>query len=242
MSKIEVSWDDAFAGNFPESPAQQLFTDTVISVAAQAKAALPEMNGRVDKARDLVLGGLVTRNADGTFTVRSQTERGKTYIVADNTCECPDAQKGNSPCKHIAGTWIWRKARKAIEVQQTSSTVAPQSAQAPKAELPIPPQFVVELHGKQFVTFSGLLTLAHERGLASLKADFITVTAELALAHAIATFSDGRTFEESADATPTNVNAKIRPHFPRMALTRAKARVLRDALNISMVAVEELEA
>jgi hypothetical protein len=86
-----------------------------------------------------------------------------------------------------------------------------------------------------------LLTLAHERGLVSLKADFLSVTAELALAHAVATFADGRTFEESADATPANVNAKVRPHFPRMALTRSKARALRDALNISMVAVEELE-
>jgi hypothetical protein len=37
------------------------------------------------------------------------------------------------------------------------------------------------------------------------------------------------------------VNARIRPHFPRMSLTRAKARALRDALNISMVCVEELE-
>jgi hypothetical protein len=75
-------------------------------------------------------------------------------------------------------------------------------------------------------TFGGLLAIAHERGLVSLKADFITVTAELALAHAIATFTDGRTFEESADATPANVNSKIRPHFPRLALTRAKARAL----------------
>ena len=58
----------------------------------------------------------------------------------------------------------------------------------------------------------------------------------------VATFADGRTFEESADATPGNVNAKIRPHFPRMALTRSKARALRDALNINLVAVEELEA
>ena len=105
----------------------------------------------------------------------------------------------------------------------------------------IPPQFIVELHGKQFVMFSGLLILAHERGLVSLKADFLSVTAEIALAHAVATFADGRTFEESADATPGNVNAKIRPHFPRMALTHAKGRALRDALNISMVAVEELE-
>jgi len=40
------------------------------------------------------------------------------------------------------------------------------------------------------------------------------------------TTQDGRTFEESADATPANVNAKVRVHYPRMALTRAKARAL----------------
>jgi hypothetical protein len=87
-----------------------------------------------------------------------------------------------------------------------------------------------------------LLALAHARGLVHLAADFLSVTAELALAHAVATFQDGRTFEESADATPTNVNAKVRVHYPRMALTRAKARALRDALNIALVSVEELDS
>ena len=74
----------------------------------------------------------------------------------------------------------------------------------------------------------------------SLTADFITVTADLALAHAVATFQDGRVFAESGDATPDNVNKKVRPHFARMALTRAKARALRDALNIGMCSLEEL--
>ena len=84
------------------------------------------------------------------------------------------------------------------------------------------------------------LAMAHAQGLTSLTADFITVTADLALAHAVATFQDGRVFAESGDATPDNVNKKVRPHFARMALTRAKARALRDALNIGMCSLEEL--
>jgi hypothetical protein len=67
------------------------------------------------------------------------------------------------------------------------------------------------------------------------------VTPELALAEATATFADGRTFQECADSTPANVNPKVTAPCPRMALTRAKARTLRDALNISLVAVEELD-
>src|SRR5262249_2960550 len=163
----------------------QLFTNTVIAVAAQAKAALPGANGRVDRARDLGLGGLISWNTDGTFTVQGQSERGKSYTVTEKGRLCPDAEQ-NPDCKHRIRTWLGRKARKAIEAQFASDATEQQPADAPKAESPIPPQFIVELHGKQFVTFNGLLTLAHERGLASLKADFITVTAERALAHAVA--------------------------------------------------------
>jgi hypothetical protein len=100
----------------------------------------------------------------------------------------------------------------------------------------------VTLHGKPFVQYAGLLFLAHERGLVSLKAHFISVTGELALAEAEATFADGKTYSECADATPSNVNPKVKAHFPRMALTRAKARALRDTLNISLIVVEELES
>jgi hypothetical protein len=99
---------------------------------------------------------------------------------------------------------------------------------------------IVFLHGKPFVQYAGLLALAHERGLVSLKASFISVTAELALAEAEAVFADGKTFGECADATPQNVGPKIKAHYARMALTRSKARCLRDALNIGICALEEL--
>ena len=101
-------------------------------------------------------------------------------------------------------------------------------------------RYLVEIQGRQFVTFHGLLHLAHQQGLVSLAARFISVAPELALAEATATFQDGRIFTEAADATPGNVNARIRPHFPRMALTRAKARALRDALDIDYVCAAEL--
>jgi len=83
--------------------------------------------------------------------------------------------------------------------------------------------------------------MAHERGLTSLSAHFISVTETLALAEAKATFADGKTFSECADSTPQNVGPTVRAHFPRLALTRAKARCLRDALNISVCSVEEME-
>lgn len=45
---------------------------------------------------------------------------------------------------------------------------------------------------------------------------------------------------KQGDATPANVTRKVAPHFRRVALTRAKARVLRDALGVDLAAVEEL--
>src|SRR5712691_5706354 len=90
----------------------------------------------------------------------------------------------------------------------------------------VPPQHVVMIQGKPFVKFAGLLQMAHERGLVSLTADWTYNDAELSLAHAVATFQDGRRFEESGDASPGNVTRMVAVHFRRVALTRAKARVL----------------
>jgi hypothetical protein len=102
-------------------------------------------------------------------------------------------------------------------------------------------KWVKLIHGKEFITYEGLLAMAHEQELIELSAEFISVDENLALAAAYAVFKDGRKFWEAGDATPENVHVNVKAHFPRVALTRAKARVLRDALNIGMVSVEELE-
>jgi len=102
-------------------------------------------------------------------------------------------------------------------------------------------RWIKKIHGRDFIEYQGLLAMAHEHGLQELSAEFISVTPDLALAQAHAVFADGRRFWEAADATPANVNVNVKAHYARCALTRAKARVLRDALNIGMASIEELE-
>src|SRR5206468_5225095 len=124
----------------------------------------------------------------------------------------------NGFCKHRLAHGLYRRALELVQVQEPVSTESPVEVPG-TATAHIPAQFLTTIHGKQFVQYAGLLTMAHERGLVNLSAHFISVTDTIALAEATAEFADGKTFMECADASPSNVNAKIRPHFPRMALT-----------------------
>jgi hypothetical protein len=98
---------------------------------------------------------------------------------------------------------------------------------------------VVTIQGKAFVKVAGLLALAHARGLQSLTTIFTYNDAELSLAQSTAVFPFG-SFTDVGDASPSNCNPKVRLHFRRVAATRSTARALRQALNVSMVALEEL--
>ena len=98
--------------------------------------------------------------------------------------------------------------------------------------------------GKQYVLFAGLLDEAHNRGLRGIDTELIQVpTAEngnVAVVKAVVNMEDGRTFSGIGDASPDNVGRNIVPHIIRMAETRAKARALRDAVNVGATALEEL--
>jgi hypothetical protein len=97
---------------------------------------------------------------------------------------------------------------------------------------------------KEVALYKGLLAKAHEEGLSSIRTrqlQFATdENARVAISKARVTTSKG-TFEGIGDASPENVPPHILPHLNRMAETRAKARALRDAVNIGVVSFEELD-
>ena len=103
--------------------------------------------------------------------------------------------------------------------------------------------FIIKLQGKSFVTYEGLLDLAHQKQLMSLEVEIIQIPTKdnnmTAICQAIATTSKEK-FQDIGDASPQSVNSGLVPHLIRMASTRAKARVLRDLTNIGMTAIEEL--
>ena len=102
---------------------------------------------------------------------------------------------------------------------------------------------MIERQGKRFVLYAGLLEEAHSRGLRSIETELLQVPAaengEVAIVRAVVRMEEGK-FSGIGDAGPQNVGRMIAPHLIRMAETRAKARALRDAINVGVTAFEEL--
>lgn len=93
------------------------------------------------------------------------------------------------------------------------------------------------------ISFKGLLAIAHEEGLRSVKTVLVekpsAANNQTAIVSARVRTNRG-SFTGTGDANPDNVNRRIAPHVIRMAETRALARAFRLAVNIGEVAVEEL--
>jgi predicted amidohydrolase YtcJ len=104
-------------------------------------------------------------------------------------------------------------------------------------------EYMIERQGKRFVLYAGLLEEAHSRGLRSIETELLQIpeseNGEVAIVRAVVRTEDGK-FTGIGDASPENVNRTIAPHVIRMAETRAKARALRDAINVGVTAFEEL--
>ncbi|HEY8283751.1 MAG TPA: hypothetical protein VIJ28_05145 [Chloroflexota bacterium] len=104
-------------------------------------------------------------------------------------------------------------------------------------------EFMVNRQGKDFVLYAGLLDQAHREGLKRITTSLIQAPSDsnghLAICHAEVETEKG-VFGGIGDASPENVGRMIAPHTIRMAETRAKARALRDAINVGVTALEEL--
>ena len=97
---------------------------------------------------------------------------------------------------------------------------------------------------KDVVLYAGLLNQAHEEGLLKVCTSILQIPTEengrLAIVKAEVQTAKGL-FEAVGDACPENVDEFLVPHLIRVAETRAKARALRDAVNVGVVSFEELD-
>jgi len=104
--------------------------------------------------------------------------------------------------------------------------------------------FIKKIDDKDFVLYSGLLDVAHQKNLISVDVELIQYPSDenknTAICKATVRTIDGKVFSDIGDANPQNCNSKVGRHLVRMASTRAKARAFRDMDNIGMTALEEL--
>ena len=98
-------------------------------------------------------------------------------------------------------------------------------------------KFIIELQGKKFITFEGLLSEFHKNG--GNKIDTEIVSTEPFIVKATASGTIG-SFSGIGDADKDNVNTMISKHKIRMAETRAIARALRWYNNIGMCSADEM--
>jgi hypothetical protein len=214
-----------------------LFPDAVRQVSETAHAKLPEeLHGRLERATALVSEHGVFFDEDG-HTCHVRASDGQHWYPVNGHCVCGDASRApEGLCKHRIAKGLYQRAAALMQEPQPRPDAIVDDIPAHRS---IPQEYLTMVYGKPFIKYAGLLTMARAAGLVKLEARFISVTAELALAEATATFADGRVFTEAANATPANVNRGVTPHFARCALTRAKSRALRDALGLDVCAVEE---
>jgi len=135
---------------------------------------------------------------------------------------------------------LQRKTLKLLQAPPANDGPAPEPEPERHEQVQgIAPQFITYLHGKAFIQYAGLLQAARAQGLQSLDATWTFNDEGLSLAHAVATFTDGRRHSECGDSTPSS-GKRVGDAWRRLALTRAKARALRDALALGICSIEEM--
>ena len=155
-----------------------------------------------------------------------------------STCTCGDYAKNckkdpNFKCKHILSV-MNAIPKGEVENGKFLERLVPK----------LDERFFINIKGKDFVLYAGVLDLATQKGLLKLEVELIQYpnkeNQREAICHAVAVGKNGEVFSDIGDANPTNCHSMIVKHLIRMASTRAKARALRDMCNIGIACVEEL--
>jgi hypothetical protein len=153
-------------------------------------------------------------------------------------CNCADFAKGykndrSFKCKHILAVMN-------SITEGDAENVRYMERWRPKLD----DNFIKKIDDKDFVLYSGLLDVAHQKNLCSVDVELIQFPSDenknTAICKATVKTVDGKTFTDIGDANPSNCNSKVAKHLIRMSSTRAKARAFRDMDNIGMTALEEL--
>jgi len=194
---------------------------------------LQKRNGKARKLR-------VIQVDDNTFYVES--EEGKIcyrVTISDHqlSCTCGDfARNQKDPkfrCKHLM----------AVLNCQTGDIHKAEILEKRKPKLD--ERFIKRIEGQDFVTYRGLLDLAHQKGLMKISVEVLQIPTKengnFAICKAIAESNTGEIYVDIGDASPMNCNSKVAKHILRMASTRSKGRCLRDMTNIGMTCLEELD-
>jgi predicted nucleic acid-binding Zn finger protein len=196
-----------------------------------------EIQKRNTKAESLK----VLLSEDGQFFVES--ERGKILynVLLDDeetSCTCGDFAKNikkdsNFRCKHILSVM------NAIPKREVENAMFCEK-HTPKLD----DRFMINIKGKDFVLYAGVLDLATQMGLLKLEVELLQFPTKEngneAICRAVAESKTGEVFSDIGDANPKNCHELIVKHLIRMASTRAKARALRDMCNIGIACIEEL--
>jgi hypothetical protein len=100
-------------------------------------------------------------------------------------------------------------------------------------------KFIVNIQGSDFIKHEGLLNEFHENGGKEILTEMLALKDGMCVFKATAIGEKGK-FTGHGDASQTNVNKMIAPHYIRMAETRAVNRALRFYNNIGMCSADEL--
>jgi len=169
----------------------------------------------------------------------SSTDGKRFYRTDLKSCTCADyhlnrKQDSDYKCKHIQelqGNRVFPKADLSIQTEVNPAHIGKILYKKTGIEV-------------EYIKIEGVLDVLQNYGCKSLVPEIVQYPTKenekMCIVKATLVTKEGATHVNYGDACPTNVNYLVRPHYIRIAVTRAILRVIRFAYNIHLPAEDEL--